>query len=181
MVSRDQAPSVTPRRADGDDLADERARADVRRVLDAAQDGMGIVREGRWTMVNPALARQLGAASPEALTGLEVLPGVHAADRDVADLRLRSARASAYVPLSARGAGVNGIGCKLANVFSSRFEVVVTDAERMRVGVAVAPPLPPATPASSARSRAASSGTATGDARAPPLRTRRPRPAASAR
>ena len=29
-----------------------------------------------------------------------------------------------------RGAGVNGIGCKLANVFSSRFEVVVTDAER---------------------------------------------------
>ena len=29
-----------------------------------------------------------------------------------------------------RGAGVNGIGCKLANVFSSRFDVVVTDAER---------------------------------------------------
>lgn len=94
MVSRDQAPSVTPRRPDGDDVVDERARADVRRVLDAAQDGMGIVRDGRWSMVNPALARQLGAPSPEALTGVEVLPGVHAADRDVADLRLRSARAS---------------------------------------------------------------------------------------
>ena len=54
MVSRDQAPSVTPRRPDGDDVVDERARADVRRVLDAAQDGMGIVREGRWSMVNRA-------------------------------------------------------------------------------------------------------------------------------
>ncbi len=89
MVNRDDTHDTLPRSAGGD----EGARADVRRVLDAAQDGMGIVREGRWAHVNPALARQLGAPSSGSLTGAEVLRSVLPSDRDVAEARLRSARA----------------------------------------------------------------------------------------
>ncbi len=73
------------------DHGEARARAEVRRVLDAAHDGIGIAHDGRWTHLNPALSRLLGASGPETLLGALVLDAVHPADRDVADVRLRSA------------------------------------------------------------------------------------------
>lgn len=97
MQSHDDAgrpSSRTVLHADHADHAEERARAEVRRVLDAAHDGIGIVRDGRWTHLNPALTRLLGELSSEALVGKAVLEGVHPADRDVADVRLRGARHS---------------------------------------------------------------------------------------
>ncbi len=74
--------------------AEARLRADARRVIDRAQDGMGIYRDGAWVYVNEALARQLDAPSTAALVGVEVLSGVHPADRAATAKRMRDARAS---------------------------------------------------------------------------------------
>ncbi|MEZ4407694.1 MAG: response regulator [Polyangiales bacterium] len=74
--------------------AEARMRADARRVIDRAQDGMGIYRDGVWVYANDTLARQLGAESTAALVGVEVLSSVHPADRPSAARRMRETRAS---------------------------------------------------------------------------------------
>ncbi len=67
-------------------------------VLDAAQDGMGIFRDGHWVHVNASLARHLGAASPAQVEGTEVLSYIHPLDQVVADARVREALASRVSP-----------------------------------------------------------------------------------
>jgi PAS domain S-box-containing protein len=94
MQSHDDAGRSSSRSVLHADHAEARARSEMRRVLDAAHDGVGIARDGRWTHLNPALARLLGEPSPDALVGSAVLDHVHPADRDVADVRLRGARHS---------------------------------------------------------------------------------------
>ncbi len=75
-----------------EDGAAGRVHGDVRRVLDAARDGMGLVRDGRWLHVNPALARQLGSTG--ALEGEDLQPWVAAADWENFATRIRSVRAA---------------------------------------------------------------------------------------
>lgn len=54
------------------EAAERHLRADVRRVLDASRDGVGITREGRWAYANAALASLLGFATPAEMVGGEV-------------------------------------------------------------------------------------------------------------
>lgn len=74
--------------------AEARLRADALKVIERAQDGMGIYRDGVWSYVNETLAQQLGAVSTDELVGVEVLSAVYPADRATAAKRMREARAS---------------------------------------------------------------------------------------
>lgn len=67
-------------------------------VLDASQDGMGILRDGVWLHVNPALARQLGVASPDDLVGTDLLPKLYPQDLVAASQRMRDVRRSRPSP-----------------------------------------------------------------------------------
>jgi PAS domain S-box-containing protein len=57
------------------------AREDLRRVIESSPEGIAVVRDRRWVFVNRALAKTLGYAHGDALTGSEVSELVHPDDR----------------------------------------------------------------------------------------------------
>ena len=71
------------------ELAVRHSEARFRTLVDGAPDGVYVEREGRFDYLNPAMARLLGAASPEALIGTEILARVAPEHRDTVRARLR--------------------------------------------------------------------------------------------
>ena len=83
---------------------------DLRRLLDALQEGGGILRDGRWEHVNPSLARLLGPASPDDFVGAEVFWSAPPSERVVLEQHLERARVErasrpGVVRLTRRGGG----------------------------------------------------------------------------
>jgi PAS domain S-box-containing protein len=65
-------------------LAIDRAREDLRRVIESSPEGIAVVRDRRWVFVNRALAKTLGYTQGNALQGTEVSELVHPEDRALA-------------------------------------------------------------------------------------------------
>jgi two-component system cell cycle sensor histidine kinase/response regulator CckA len=89
-------------------LAIDRARLDLRRVIESSREGIAVVRDGCWAFVNRAMCEALGHARPEDLVGRDSSDIVHpddlsraraltaefesaATDTDVHELRYRRA------------------------------------------------------------------------------------------
>jgi PAS domain S-box-containing protein len=70
---------ITPERSAR--LAADRARHDLRRVIETSPEGIAVVRGGRWIFVNRALVEGLGYARPEQLIGQQADAIVHPEDR----------------------------------------------------------------------------------------------------
>jgi PAS domain S-box-containing protein len=62
-------------------LAIDRARHDLRRVIESSPEGIAVVRDGRWIFVNRAMVDALGHARPEDLIGQDSSEIVHPDDR----------------------------------------------------------------------------------------------------
>ncbi len=86
---RDDAGTVTHVVAIHEDItwwkeADDRLKKSerrYRRLIEVIPDGVGLCRDGRWLMVNPAMVRAFGADSADTLIGSPVQKHVHPEDR----------------------------------------------------------------------------------------------------
>jgi len=110
------ADQTGPHRAQPGGILDLRV---VGAIVDAAHDGMGVLRGGAWVHVNAPLAAMLGAPSAADLVGTDLLPMLYAQDVVVASRRMRDSLQGGASPGALRFVRRDGELVELDTTFTS--------------------------------------------------------------